>query len=386
MSQAWCDLLKTDSILISGAGVAGIVCGLRLARAGFRPVIVEKAREPRVGGFLVSISHHAHRYMRDMGFLPELETRSCGIAHSSYHDRSRMLLELSSKKLFSSVDVIQMMRDELVDVLYGAAKNEIEFRFETEICSIEQHDDGAQVSFSDGQDEQYAVVVGSDGLHSGVRRLGFPSDATKLHFLDLMCAAFRAPNVRGFQGRFETHMRRNRYMATFSTGADDVGNVFVWASDQRNNVARENRLSELKRAFSGSGEPIETMIAACPDEGIYMDVLHQVELSKWTHGALVLTGDAAHCMTLFSGRGAGAALNGGARLADALIEHDRDTAFAQYEAQMRPTIDSIQPATRGAVRWYVPRSALNEALRNNAMRWLPNAVFERYFHYKYTNI
>jgi len=53
---------------------------------------------------------------------------------------------------------------------------------------------------------------------------------------------------------------------------------------------------------------------------------------------------------------------------------------------MRPVIDDIQPATRRAVRWYVPRSAPVQMIRDNAMRLLPNALFRKYFQYKYSNI
>jgi len=49
-------------------------------------------------------------------------------------------------------------------------------------------------------------------------------------------------------------------------------------------------------------------------------------------------------------------------------------------------MDKLQPATRKAVRWYVPGSGLNHLLRDNAMRWLPNRVFRDYFRYKYSQV
>ena len=53
---------------------------------------------------------------------------------------------------------------------------------------------------------------------------------------------------------------------------------------------------------------------------------------------------------------------------------------------MRPVIHAIQPATRRAVRWYVPRSPLQHLLRDSAMRLLPNVLFRAYFKMKYSNI
>ena len=84
-----------NRILISGAGVAGLTCALWLARKGFNPVIVEKARRIRAGGFLVSLSHHAYHFAEDLGVLPALKERSAGIQASSYHDGTgRPLLRL----------------------------------------------------------------------------------------------------------------------------------------------------------------------------------------------------------------------------------------------------------------------------------------------------
>ncbi len=66
-----------------------------------------------------------------------------------------------------------------------------------------------------------------------------------------------------------------------------------------------------------------------------MDVLMQVEIDRWSNKRVVLLGDAAHGMTLFSGRGASAAFNGASRLAIALSEMEIEEAMQTYEQQMR---------------------------------------------------
>ncbi len=378
---------KDSRILISGAGVAGLAAALWLDKAGFKPVIVERADNVRAGGFLVSLSHHAYHSARDLGITDELHRRSCGITGSSYHDQhDRCILKLIGETLFGGVDVVQIMRDEVVAVMYELARDRVEIRFEDSITSIDQTDSGVDVEFDKHTRETYDVVIGCDGLHSAVRELAFDPASITEHYLDLRCAAFRSPNVLGLDSEFQTHMRRTRYMATFSTGADDIGNVFVWSSDDRSIPGREGRREILQQAFVGAGGAIEKVLGHCPEDDIYMDSLLQIEADSWVNGRVAIVGDAAHCLTLFSGRGAAAALNGGTRIARALVELPYDQALARYEAQMRPVIEDIQPATRSAVRWYVPRTWWKEAMRNNAMRFLPNSVFNRYFQAKYTNI
>ena len=188
--------------------------------------------------------------------------------------------------------------------------------------------------------------------------------------------------------RFEyRHMQRDRYMAIFSSRHGDLGAVFVWASNQRDVPAGELRYSILQEAFAQGDTATRTAVQRCPrEQSFYMDSLMQVDAMSWSRNRIVLVGDAAHSLTLFSGRGAAAALNGASRLGLALAEHDVQTAFHQYEAQMRPVIRSIQPATRKAVRWYVPRTWLNHMLRDNALRLFPNALFRAYFKKKYSTI
>jgi 2-polyprenyl-6-methoxyphenol hydroxylase-like FAD-dependent oxidoreductase len=108
-------------------------------------------------------------------------------------------------------------------------------------------------------------------------------------------------------------------------------------------------------------------------------------MDRWHRRRIALIGDAAHALTLFSGRGAACAFSGGNRLAQALIEEpDVTAALTRYEREMRPLIDTVQMATRKAVKWYVPRAPWQRRLRDGLMACLPNAFFQSYFRRKYS--
>ena len=379
---------KTNSVLISGAGVAGLGCAQWLGQAGMQPVIVEKAKDIRAGGFLVSLSDQAYRFAEQLDLLPAMRECEIGISASSYHDRSgRAILDLDYGKMFGNLDVIQMMRDDFVKVQYDRVRDLAEFRFNDTISQIENVASGANVTFASGRQEHFDVVIGADGLHSSVRETVFePGDITQ-HYLGLYCAAFRLPNVLGISQKFETHMEKDRYMAVFTTKDGDLGAVFVWAGEGRELPERSVRSAFLQDAFKGASAATSKVLEHCPtDNSFYMDALSQVEMPVWHQGHSVLVGDAAHCLTLFSGRGAAAAFAGASRLSKALIEHDVQTAFAQYEAETRPIISVIQPATRNAVKWYVPRKWTTYLLRDQIMRYTPNAVFRKYFRMKYSQV
>ena len=380
---------KNTKILISGAGIAGLTAAIRLAKGGFEPVIVEKADSARAGGYLVALSHQAYTFAEEMGLVPDLKPYDLSIHSSSYHDRTgRSLLDLDYSKMLAGLDIIQIMRDDLALVLFKHAQKVADIRFSDQITNINEMPETAEVTFASGKQESFDLIIGADGAHSGVRHLAFDRSEYTHHYLDLHCAAFRLPNVLGIESKFATHMERERYMATFNTREDDIGAVFVWANEERQLPPYEQRRDYLVKSFDGSADVIQEVLSHCPDEGpSYMDVLSQIDMPMWHKGRSVLVGDAAHCLTLFSGRGAAAAFAGACRLCNALIKNDTaQEAFEAYEAEMRPIINDIMPATREAVKWYVPMSAKNHLLRNGLMRFVPNGVFHKYFQMKYSKV
>ncbi|GJL85509.1 MAG: FAD-dependent oxidoreductase [Micavibrio sp.] len=380
---------KGSKILISGAGIAGLTAAIRLAKAGFKPVVVEKSEATRVGGFLVALSHQAYIFAEEMGLVPDLKPYDMRIRSSSYHDRTgRNLLDLNYSKMFEGLSIIQIMRDDLAQVLYEHAKSVADIRFGDHITAIDDSGAAAKVTFASGVEEEFDVVIGTDGLHSAVRKLVFNESEYKRDYLDLHVAAFRLPNAINIDSKFATHMERDRYMAVFNTLQDDIGAVFVWANKDRSLPPPDQRHDHLLKAYEGTSATTAKVLEHCPkDEQFYMDVLSQVDMPIWHKGRAVLVGDAAHCLTLFSGRGAAAAFAGACRLCNALVAHDTaEEAFQAYEAQMRPIIEDIMPATRGAVKWYVPMSAKNHMIRDGLMRFVPNIVFRNYFKIKYSKV
>jgi len=374
-------------VLISGAGVAGLACGLRLARAGHEAVVVEKAPEIREGGYLVALSHNAYHFAEDLGLVPCLRKRALTINASAYLNASgKTLLSLDYNRMFGSLDIVQIMREDLVRCLFEAAQECVDIRFSTRIESLENSPEGVSATLSTGQTESFDLVVGADGVHSHTRRMAFEESEVYQDVLGLWCAAFRSRNVLNLDRKFETHMDGDRYMATFTTREGDLGNVFVWAVDDVTPPKPEDRAQALLDAFNGAGEAISTVLNECPrDQPFYFDNPAQIVMKSWHRDRVVLAGDAAHSLTLFSGRGAACAFSGGNRLAQALIEQPSiPNALSEYDRQMRPLIETVQPATRNAVRWYVPRKKWEHLVRDNLMAYLPNAFFQKYFQRKYS--
>ena len=376
---------KQSKILISGAGVAGLTCAIWLARHGFKPIVIEKAPEIRADGFIVSLSHASYHYAKRLDLFDKIAAKNSGIRESSYHDRrGKAMLTLDFRDLFRGVDVVQIMRDDLEDILYEVAKEQIEVRLGTSIKSIEQSQT-AQVTFENGQEEEFDVVIGADGIHSNTRSLVFPESDVERRFLGLFSSAYRLPNVIGLKARFENHMERDRYMCVYTTRRDDLACLFIWRSDKKEAPQPDLRRQELEDYYQGAPSIVEQVIAEFPsDYPVYMDPLIQIDIKQWYYNNVVLLGDAAYCLTLLSGQGASTAFWGACCLAEALVTQKKEQAFATYDKTLRPVVAEIQPATRMAAKWYIPRTRALYVARDSAMRYLPNAFFQRYFRQKYS--
>lgn len=381
---------KNSRILIHGAGVAGLACAIWLGKHGFRPVVVEKSPHIRAtGGFIIALSGASYRFADELGILPDLQARDSDIYASSYHDaKGNTLLHLDYKYLFNGVDYIQITRDEIENVLYEHARNFAEYRFSLSATKISQNGSGdVQVEFSDGTQEEFDIVIGTDGLHSTVRKLSFNDSDIIKHYLGLQVAAYKLDDVVGLKNKFEYHMERDHYMVLYSGRDGKLGCVFVWESDDKKAPVVERRWNVLNEHYRNAGPLTRKVIKNFPNSSpMYMDPLIQIEMKKWSTGRVVVLGDAAHCSTLLSGQGASSAFVDASYLCKALINGEPEQAFNYYEQKMRAAISEIQPATRKAAMWYVPRSYIRQQLRDNGMRLLPVNYFKSYFKKKYMKI
>ena len=376
---------NNSKILISGAGIAGLTCAIWLARHGFKPVVIEKAAEIRADGYIVSLSHASYHYAKKLKLLDKIIAKNSGIRESSYHDkRGKAMLTLDFSDLFRGVDVAQIMRDDLEDILYAEARDLVEIRLATFITKIDEGE-RSLVTFNDGCEEEYDVVIGADGIHSNTRNLVFPGSDVERRFLGLFSSAYRLPNVIGLKARFENHMERSRYMCVYTTRRDDLACLFIWQSDKTLAPEPEARRQELRDYYQGAPSLVDKVIEEFPsDYPVYMDPLIQIDIKRWYQGNVVLLGDAAYCLTLLSGQGASTAFWGACCLAEAMVSQSKEQAFATYDATLRPVVAEIQPATRMAAKWYIPRTYPLYLARDSAMRYLPNAFFQRYFRQKYS--
>jgi 2-polyprenyl-6-methoxyphenol hydroxylase-like FAD-dependent oxidoreductase len=67
---------------------------------------------------------------------------------------------------------VELPRGDLAAILYEASRDCAEFLFNDSIVALSQDENGVDVTFDRAHPRRFDLVIGSDGLHSAVRRLG----------------------------------------------------------------------------------------------------------------------------------------------------------------------------------------------------------------------
>jgi 2-polyprenyl-6-methoxyphenol hydroxylase-like FAD-dependent oxidoreductase len=365
------------TVLISGASIAGPVLAYWLQRYGFRPTIVERAPRLREGGNGVDVRGQALEVAERMGLLDAIRTAATdveGMVFLDSRDRAIARMNLETIKRKNASQEVEVLRGELAAIVYQATVDRVEYRFGDSITSLEQTEQGVDVTFERGSPQRFDLVVGADGTHSTVRRLAFGPESKFIHFLNHY-AAFAEVDPSLGEARWVTAYNKPGKMAGVYRSGNRPGAKanFIYRREEQvaydyRDVAEQKRL--VQEAFADATGRVRQMVdGAMTDPNFYFDALCQVRMSSWSSGRVALVGDAAYCASPISGGGAMLAMVGAYHLAGALhaAQGDHTVAFPRYEAGFRPSVEATQANLfTGLV---VPRTSMGIWARNAFFRF-----------------
>jgi len=357
-------------VLIHGAGIAGPALAYWLARHGYRPTVVEQAKELRSGGSAVVVKEPALTVARSMGVLTRLRDVATGSsALSLLGPDGRQLLRVPT----TSPRSVEVTRSDLSAVLHQAARDDAEFLFDDTITGLRQDRSGVEVTFRRSPPRRFDLLVGADGIHSPVRRLVFGPAEQFTTGLGMYGAtvpvepgALDDPDVAVMltaPGRMLTiHPSRGKPLAMFTFRGGRVPGY------DRHDTALHKRM--VAEAYAGIGWRSPELVEAYQNHPApFFDPLANVRMDKWSRGRVALLGDAASAVALL-GDGSSMAMTGAHTLAEALAAHpgDHARAFQAYEAKHRRQVDPRHRRVGLVATLLVPRTRHGLALRNIAGR------------------
>lgn len=345
------------TVLISGAGVAGPTLAYWLARAGFRPTVVERDAGPRSSGNPVDVRGPAVEVIRRMGLtgrLRDAATRVPDLVLVTASGRRVGPLPLGRPR----GDEIEVPRADLAAILHDAARDEAEFLFGDEIEAIHQDAAGVDVSFRRAEPRRFDLVVGADGLHSAVRGLAFGPESRYARHLGLYVATVPLDRPAAHPEAVVLHNTPGRGVSIHPVRGAAVA-AFIFRGAELPVVDKQAVLDAYRDW--PVGDLLDRLRAA---DDLYLDAVSQVRLPTWSNGRVTLVGDAAACLTLF-GDGSTLAITGAATLADALATiDDPATALRAYESRHRTAVRSRHRGHRFARALLVPATRPGIAIRD----------------------
>lgn len=350
---------------VIGAGIAGLAAALRLHRQGWDVVVVERSPRRRSSGYMVNLHGPGYDAAERLGLAPALAPRDIGfftsvLVHADGREKFRIPAAVTEAAVGDRT--LSVFRGDLESALYDAVADLVDIRFGATVRSIAQTPGEVVTTLSDGTHLRAELLVGADGVHSGVRGLVFGAEPEYFVGLGHVVGAFPLGAVPEHvsEGAGATYIGPGRTAAVMNLGPQRSSAFFTYRCPDPGSELTLGAASALARAFGDLGGGVADALRQLEiDPGaVYFDSVGQIVMDRWSHGRVVLLGDAAWCVTVFAGYGAALALDGADRLGTALATHGDDipAALDAWEESLRPEVRKRQALARKGISRFAPRS------------------------------
>ncbi|HZX07139.1 NAD(P)/FAD-dependent oxidoreductase [Kribbella sp.] len=343
-------------VAIMGAGIGGLALAQGLRKAGVEVAVFERDPSPqyRKQGYRIHISPVGEEALAAM--LPDAVRRRV-IATATHpgdlvagfdaqlNEQFRQVFPVAGPAAITSVDRYAFRRalmTGLDDVL----------RFGKQFTSYAETPGGVEIAFADGTSATADVLVGADGVGSGVRRQLVPElDVTDIGVRCIygkvpLTAAVRAVAPEAFLRGFcfasdgaglgtafgpvmfrEPPTEYGDYLMAVLTGT----NAVLGASDEELFAMRpEDLWAIVTRRVADWHPAIRALIAAGEPAAAFPITLRTcVTVPTWSSSRVTMLGDAVHPMTPAAGAGANTALWDAARLTRTLTTAEGLATYQQ---------------------------------------------------------
>jgi 2-polyprenyl-6-methoxyphenol hydroxylase-like FAD-dependent oxidoreductase len=359
-------------VLIVGAGVAGLTLAARLAQQGRESIVIE--RDPdRVDGYAIGLYPLGSCVLHGIGVYDDVLTTSQIVQKYELADgHGRLMQSMDMTVLTDGIGPMMMLRRaDLLSALERVMEHPV--RRGTVVADLRQTRDGVDVTFDDGTDDRFDLVVGCDGIGSATRTMLF-----------------------GHQDGFETGWvlwtwwaDRARFDATTFRELWGHGWFFgIYPCRDRVMCAAGGPASTFGAPSAGAIAPVlgQRIAVAATDAGIAGAItdltdgrawaMRDVRSKHWSSGRVVLCGDAATAFLPTAGIGASIALRAASALADELSRADAASiplALELYEKRCRSTAERNQTGSRRLARLMFMKSNVLGSVRDIAARRYPAA-------------
>ncbi|TPX13539.1 uncharacterized protein E0L32_006010 [Thyridium curvatum] len=368
-------MAERPKALIVGAGIAGLAAAWWLDKAGWSSVIIEKAPGIRDGGYIVSLSGPCRDTVERMDLGPRLSEVSYKFDENVLSDvHGRRLLRLRYKDVHGGVDSLALCRGDLARALLDALPTSVDIRFDETLEDAVLRDDKVTATLKSGTVIEADLLIGADGIRSFTRDR-FWKEADCLEHLGYMYGVYDVEGNTELGSDCVSFNSPGHLDVLYRLRNDRLAALHIWRDDGVKLHDRQGKPRVIRDATAGRNITLIKDVLDRAEKTGYtplIDSLTMVDLQSWSQGRVVLLGDAAHCLTLMSGQGAGMALVSAEILGKELMRtSDVAEALASHERKLRPVIERLQDRSRRMAAMYIPKSTFSYYLRNLLLKIMP---------------
>jgi 2-polyprenyl-6-methoxyphenol hydroxylase-like FAD-dependent oxidoreductase len=329
-------------VLVVGAGMAGLALARAFRLVGSDPEVIDRAAAWEVAGTGIYLPANGARALRALGLERAVADRGAEIGRQRVLDpRGRVLVDVDLHRFWGDVGpCLALHRAELHQVL----REGVAVRLGTGVRALERVDGPVRVTFDDGRQDSYDLVVGADGLRSTVRRLAVdphppvPVGQHSWRFVTTCPSEVTAWSV----------LLGPR--SSFLTIPIGQGRVYCYAdvlAGPHGPTPAGDPAALLHERFAGFAAPVPQLLDQLPPPArIHVAPIEQVAAERWGRGAVVLVGDAAHGMSPNMAQGAALAFEDALVLAERLGQAASVTeAVAGFVARRHPRAGWVRAQT-----------------------------------------
>ncbi|MFK7162779.1 FAD-dependent oxidoreductase [Acinetobacter baumannii] len=315
-------------IAIIGGGIGGMCAAIQLKKLGKNVSLIEIKDTLKPIGAGITLSAATLRALKEVGVVQELFKVSGQFSQfDMYTSDGHKIAEAPIKPAVGAEDLaansIGVMRTKFAEVLENKLRElGVNVILGTTVDKLENNKDSVKVLFTNGQEQQFDLVIGADGIHSKIRHLVFPElpESTFTHQ-----GAWRIVVPKYFNN-FSMLIGKT-LKASFSPISDSQSYMCVLDRHESDDFIEQHlwpeKLSGLLAEFGSVVQEVKANIdqGKIKAEDILYRPLHTLLVEEsWHKDRVVLLGDAVHSTTPHLASGAGLAIEGAILLSEELAK------------------------------------------------------------------